>query len=351
MIASGSKPKHLLIADDLRAQIHKGTLLPGTMMPSYRTLMKRHKVTVGTVRQAIQSLQSEALIETVPRVGCVVAERKNVWRHVGVAILQSIAPTQMAVLEALHAEFARMHCDVTLHFATRDSEEWLQSLIAWGKRQDGVLTIGHVPARTLLAMQQAGIRVVQCGEPIDGPCPPEVSGVAVDIGGIAALAVGHLAGLGHRHVIFCTRSGTRYFDTLTQSFLAYCDQYHIRGEVQRVSGESEEQFAYLPRWLSAQKEPPTALLVENARNATFAVGILTAHGWPVPERISVMATALALDAGGVMKDLTSVFFGTREMFLRAVDILLKMIETRGGFTRHEVLPSVYVPGKTCRACP
>lgn len=67
-----SGPRHLAIAEALRAEIRSGELPPGTPLPSEARLTARFGVSRGTVRQALASLRSEGLIAggrgRVPRV-------------------------------------------------------------------------------------------------------------------------------------------------------------------------------------------------------------------------------------------------------------------------------------------
>jgi DNA-binding LacI/PurR family transcriptional regulator len=351
VIAGKSKPRYKLIAEDIRSRIQSGTLRPGEAVPSYRTLMKQHGVTIGTVRQAIQSLQSEQLVESVPRVGSVVAQKKPEWRKVGVALISELNETDTFVIETLHDEFARLLCDVTLHVAPRVSEETLPALVAWAQRQDGVIMRGWVPVRALEALARAGVRVVQCGEPIDGPCPSYVSSVEVSIDSVMQTAIGHLAALGHRGVTLCAFADTRYYQLLGASFLRCCREFGLDGHQHIYERGNEDRCGALLEWLNARKRPPTALVVENPLNASKTIEGLTAGGWPVPERISVVATAGVGRLTGRMEGLTCILTATRELFLRAVGVLLSMMDSRDSFARHEIMGARLLPGRTCRPLP
>ena len=351
VIAGKTKPRYKLIAEDLRSRIQSGDLRPGETMPSYRTLMKQHGVTIGTVRQAIQSLQSEQLIESVPRVGCVVATKKAAWRKVGVALISELNEADTFVIETLHDEFARLLCDVTLHVAPRVTEGTLPALVEWARRQDGVLMRGWVPVRALEALARAGVRVVQCGEPIDGPCPAYVSSVEVSIDSVMQTAVGHLAALGHPRVLLCAYADTRYYQLLAAAFLRCCRESGVEGHQHVYERGSQDRPGALLDWLNAQKFPPTALVIENPLNASQTVERLAANGWPVPERISVVTTAGVGRLTGNLEGLTCVLTATRELFLRAVGVLLSLMDSRDSFARHEIMGARLLPGRTCRPLP
>jgi GntR family transcriptional regulator len=70
-----AKPKWAQIADGIRAQIESGELAPGDKLPSTSELGKQHDVSSIVVRQAINALKIEGLVEGVGGVGVFVAER------------------------------------------------------------------------------------------------------------------------------------------------------------------------------------------------------------------------------------------------------------------------------------
>ncbi len=56
MTSSGKPPKHQRIANELRARIRSGELLPGTSLPSQRQLSAEFSVTLMTLKAALHSL-------------------------------------------------------------------------------------------------------------------------------------------------------------------------------------------------------------------------------------------------------------------------------------------------------
>ncbi|MFG1885198.1 winged helix-turn-helix domain-containing protein [Micromonospora sp. NPDC049102] len=70
-----AKAKWALIADGIRAQIQSGELAPGDKLPSTSELCRQHDVSAIVVRQAINALKVEGLVEGVGGVGVFVADR------------------------------------------------------------------------------------------------------------------------------------------------------------------------------------------------------------------------------------------------------------------------------------
>lgn len=69
-------PPYLHLAAGLRRQIEQGEILPGEQIPSLDRLASEHSVSRATVQKAIRVLIDEGLIETRPRWGAFVTERK-----------------------------------------------------------------------------------------------------------------------------------------------------------------------------------------------------------------------------------------------------------------------------------
>ncbi|MBE1492271.1 GntR family transcriptional regulator [Plantactinospora soyae] len=69
-----AKPKWAQIVDSIRAQIASGDLRPGDKLPSTTELCKQYDVSAIVVRQAINALKTEGVVEGVGGVGVFVTE-------------------------------------------------------------------------------------------------------------------------------------------------------------------------------------------------------------------------------------------------------------------------------------
>lgn len=73
--------KYELIADDIRQQIASGQLIPGDRIPGESSLIEKYKVSPPTLRQALQVLRSEGLLDARHGIGTFVrAPRQKVRR-------------------------------------------------------------------------------------------------------------------------------------------------------------------------------------------------------------------------------------------------------------------------------
>jgi GntR family transcriptional regulator len=62
MVKKTGQPGYLQIADDLRQQIHGGTLTPGTALPSTAQLAEHYDASLSVVKMAMGILRNEGLV-------------------------------------------------------------------------------------------------------------------------------------------------------------------------------------------------------------------------------------------------------------------------------------------------
>jgi GntR family transcriptional regulator len=58
------RPAYTQVADALRTDIRQGRYAPGSQLPSYEALMKKHGVSITVVRSAVRELKTEGLVYT-----------------------------------------------------------------------------------------------------------------------------------------------------------------------------------------------------------------------------------------------------------------------------------------------
>lgn len=343
-------PKHQKIAEFIRSRIVSGKLEPGERLPSYRSLMAQFNATVGVVRQAINTLQTEGLIETVPRVGCRVAEQPGEWKTIGVAIFgYANSVFRVSQFKQIHDELEQLQCDVAIRFVEEVTASSLDACCDWARRLDGVLLTGRVSLRVAQRLLETGKPLVQVGDLTDAPLPSGLSAVTVDVPSMVRLAVSYLFANGHRRIALDTDHGSRYFETLTTAFRAIMKEYGLDEQWIDLTGDAERPVSRdVPALLGELDSPPTAILSEGGVRATKVIDAFHSAGWPVPERLSVVAISESTHFPEIRDDLSCVLSSTREMDLRAARILNRQLRNpSAGITLEKVVASL-VPGRTCR---
>src|SRR5690606_5732297 len=208
-----------------------------------------------------------------------------------------------------------------------------------------VLLDGKVTVAELRELATIGVPVVMVGEPMDGPCPPKISSVSVDIASVMRLAVSHLTSLGHRSIAFYSHRGSHYFDQLN---LAFHQCMAEAGLAQQAMLWQLRELPYegsaIPDLLGTMPSPPTAIIVEETSRAATIVQRLNEHGWKVPDRMSV----LAITAGPDRTGLTRIFAPWNQMVRQAAALADLIVRSPAPVSRTERIAPMFVPGTTCR---
>jgi DNA-binding transcriptional regulator YhcF (GntR family) len=204
------RPRYLQLADDLRRQIEDGTLSPGDQVSPEVELAQRHNLARGTVRQALQLLVNQGLLERSRRKGTFVA---NKGPAVTTTLIGIIVPyMQDALIHGiLHGVESTLRLngyslifgqsdgdlDVEVEQVRRLHRERASGLILWPAAQSseaGYLE-SNLPPRFPVVL-------------IDRTVPGlRASRVLVDNYGGAYRAVEHLVALGHERIGCITHAG------------------------------------------------------------------------------------------------------------------------------------------------
>jgi DNA-binding LacI/PurR family transcriptional regulator len=275
---------------------------------------------------------------------------------VGVVIIgsHSRVPFITGQLALLHAEFQKFMCDVSVHFVPEINDKTTASLLSWTKRLDAVVLIGAVPVPLAEVVVESGTPIILWGEPSDGPCPAGISNVTIDVKNMVHLAMAHLVSFGHRRILLCSCRGSYYADQVTKFFFSCAEEYGLGSGVADWYFDSWEEPADPERmqeilgWLSARSQPPTAILVEGAIRATQLIRLLGTNGWPIPERISVLAISASAHEPGAMEGLSMIVCSMKDGLVRVAEILPEMFRSRTRVVRVEKMATFCIPGMTCR---
>lgn len=70
------QPPYLRVSEDMRRRVQEADWLPGEQVPSLDHLAAEYQVSRATVQRAVRLLVTEGVLETRPRWGTFVAERR-----------------------------------------------------------------------------------------------------------------------------------------------------------------------------------------------------------------------------------------------------------------------------------
>lgn len=204
------RPLYLQLADDLRRQIENGTLKPGDQVTPEVELAQHHNLSRGTVRQALQLLVNQGLLERTRRKGTFVAGN---GRGASTALIGIIIPYMRDALinGIVHGVENTLrlngyslifgHSDgkleIEVEHIRRLQQEQARGLILWPAALPG-------EADLLASCLPPRFPVVLIDRLVPGL---DAHSVLVDNYGGAYRAVEHLVALGHRRIGCVSHAG------------------------------------------------------------------------------------------------------------------------------------------------
>lgn len=232
--------------------------------------------------------------------------------------------------EAAHDEGFSMILGFTSRRQHRE-RNYLELVVT--QRVDGMIVIDDGISQL---KESAGVSVpmVQVLEPF---CGDRVPMVGVDNRGIAAAAVGHLAGLGHRRIahiaghpdsLVAQQRKDGFVAALQDAGLAAGENLVVWSDYRQEGGTSAM------RQLLTATEPPTAVFCANDLAALGAMRACRMAGLRIPADISIVGVDDIEDAAFCDPPLTTVRQPRREIGRRAMDILVRAI--RGQLVENKV---------------
>ncbi|MEF3310640.1 extracellular solute-binding protein [Paenibacillus sp. GYB004] len=105
------------LVDEIRSDIVQGVLREGEFLPSEKAYAKQHRLSNKSVRQGLEVLVAERLIEKIPRVGNKVAR----YARSETVVLKFACHTSLpkeAAMKTLVAEFHKRHPGIRVEFVT-----------------------------------------------------------------------------------------------------------------------------------------------------------------------------------------------------------------------------------------
>jgi GntR family transcriptional regulator, arabinose operon transcriptional repressor len=352
-------PAHRRVASALRAEIEGGVFVPGSQLPAEPDLALQFGVSRGTLRQALQSLRADGLIEAVPGRGNFVAhglpagiERRR--RVIGV-IVPSVAQPYVADLLAwiedeLHERGYSMI--VGNGGSTRQQQAGrIHRILDEGASGLIVYPIDYDPDPALFAhLLEREFPIVLIdrhliGLPVDTVEPDNTGG--------AYAAVRHLIELGHRRICFVSTDNLRttsvadrlrgYEEALASAGLAVDPELIFsqlpvarRWPIQAADGRQREVVA-LARFLERRR--PTAVFTLHDYLAADVLEAAETLGLRVPTDLALASFDDDPAAAKLPVPLTAVAQPREQLGRTAARLLIERIDGRRRETARIVLPT------------
>ncbi|GAB4566536.1 MAG: hypothetical protein Kow0047_17970 [Anaerolineae bacterium] len=310
-------PLHIRLRNGIQAQIMDGTLRPGEVLPSERTLQKQLNVSRATVRQALQSLIQLGLLQSVPGTGTFVLERRANAVTQGIVTLLTGAQTfhffypQLA--SALYTTLRAEGYALTLDFYGDEAQNLLahvQNLLAQQVSGLAIVPPRYGDVRPLLALlRNEGLPYVFLGRRVTlpddgGPLGDLGDCVTTDNERIGYEATRHLLDLGHRRIVHL---GFLDYSTGQDRAAGYARAMQEAGLLpwvvellpySRASGAIIPVAEFLAEpayraardvWGQGREEGPTAVFCFNDNAAMGVYKALRDLGLRIPQDVSIVS--------------------------------------------------------------
>lgn len=356
-----SGPRYLAMADLLRERISSGELKPGDRLPSFAEMRSLYGSTVATVERTYGVLEKEGLIERRQGSGTFVTVPQTIATgnigFLGCAFPQRYRQAYYAnLMEGVQG--AVDEYDKHLLFLGTD-RRWSREALA---KVDGVLLGNIGGAEKIVAQFPPHLPCVSLLSAVDGV----TSVIADDYSGMKQ-AIQHLLSLGHRRIACVMEKQppaarlrlAAYNDTLIEagitpdpSWICPVEDITYIPSHQRPSYMSwgyESMAAWIKNGWSN-----TGCTAVFAQNDTTAVGVLRAlqeAGIRVPQDVSLMGFDGTEICDFSKPRLTSVEVPLIKIGAKAVELLLRQIETKDSDAHSVVLPTRIREGESTGSAP
>lgn len=322
-------PLYRQLADEIRRQIKNGEILPGQKLMSESEMLREYKVGRLTVRNALQLLVAEGLLQKSQGKGTFCAEAKDKG-SLNVQVFLNMTDTYFIpyYVRGISEVLSRSNFNFLIS-DTRDDDRTLCALLenVSPKNSSGVIVQctdeclnDEVSERITGIMQElsdSGIPVII----LDG----RVNDVTVSCFTLDEIAGGmraaeHLAAFGHKKCAFLNFETHRDSRLRFQGFAEGAAKYQMEKPLE-ISCKNEWES----EMLRAVREGVTGIFAYNDNAALRCIMALKKEGYSIPEDVSVLGfddtyLALACDP-----QLTSLIHPKEQMGRDAAETLLSML--------------------------
>lgn len=350
-----------------RERILDGTLRAGSRLPTELDLAEQFGVSRGTVRQAMQTLVNEGLVERIqgsgtfvlPAAATFVPDRAGPGPGKRIGILLSYAVSELDLSMLAGAEATAKARGYQVSFAyTEESAEMQTRDIDW-LRSDSVLGLIIYPLSDI-TYDESIWRLKAQGFPfvlIDRYFPDlDTDYVASDNVGAGYRATQHLIILGHKRISFAHGFvGNLLTTSVRDRFEGYRKALREYGLV------FDESLVFpFPNWpkdepnnpcdeFLARSDGPTAILTSTDGVAIELIHSAHRIGRRVPEDLAIIGVDNLSSSSAIHPPLTTVAQPARQIGVSAANLLINRIEGQAGPPQHVELPTSLIVRRSCGA--
>lgn len=360
-----SKPKYMMIKEDIMNKIIHGDYLPGDRLPSEKQLAEKHSVSKITSKRALNELEEDGYITRIKGSGSFVTDysTNKVVSPTKSKIIAMVLPFStntggsMELLGGVE-EIAKKHdyyISMENSHASREKErEILLNLIEDGI--DGIIFYPTYSAENFDLIKKLvteNFPFVIIDKRINEIL---VDNVYVDSYGASYAMTQHLIDSGHENIAFVCSSYIDIKSSNRQRFNGYCDAltkngiridldkiiYHQSAQETLELDDGKRKFyeSVIDRVLSEQNI--TALQATADVEAVELIRLATLKGIHVPEKLTIVGFDDLKMASYITPSLTTVHQDFAKMGRTAADLIIRRIKQPKRKPETHVLPASLV---------
>jgi DNA-binding LacI/PurR family transcriptional regulator len=351
------------IVSVFRTRILNGDLLPGAQIPTEIELARENNISRGTVRQAMAILVREGLLERAPGRGTFVrqlpvaqngGERKapSTSKRIGLLLSLRRSELDLDILSGVEYAAKARGYQVSFAFTEESAEEQARDI--------NHLRADHVDGMIVFPLSditydEAIWKLHEDGVPfvlIDRYFADlESDNVTSDNIGGGYRATEHLIILGHSRIAFCHPSfGTLTTTSVRDRYLGYrkaLEEYGIPYDESLVF-QRDSTLGYLPyvEYL-ARSQRPTAVFTSHDHEAVQVIRAAAQLGIRLPDELAIVGFDNVEFSAYLNPALTTIAQSSRDVGLRAADLLISRLEGNRAPVRHIEIPTNLVVRESC----
>jgi DNA-binding LacI/PurR family transcriptional regulator len=306
---TSSTPKYQLVADHIRGQIRTGRYRIGELLPGERVLAAELEVSRPTVRRAVETLESEGILECSPSIGSVVRRAVRDRLLVGYLVPDLQDPFHLELVRELDSLLQQHQGALLVQQGTDDTrlvDTGLTHLVKHHKlyspnHVDRVPTIytGDVPARANMIVSDVRSGITQIYR--------------------------HLRQLGHESIAYASPFAREedeqhrcLLECLSGDGLPVPEGWHFQGDPHDRK-RCEEILTTIRGW----RDGPTALVCYNDWLAIAFIKAARELGVEIPGELSITGYDDLYVSSLLQVPLTTVRFSRKESARRIIELLLR----------------------------
>jgi GntR family transcriptional regulator of arabinose operon len=342
--------KHQVIETWIRSRIDEGVLVPGEKLPSESQLCAQFGVSRNAVRQAIQNLNHEGLVESTKGVGTFCRTRlpaSPLSANIGLVEFFISSYIYPEIIRGCYNTLSRKGFALLLNQSEYNLEQERAILQDLRKKKVGGIIIAPIygagdrsNALLLEEIQNEGTAVVLCDDYFPGR---NFSSVTLDYHTCGEEAAAHLWKKGHRKIGIFYQKDFLVKANRMKGVLDFLGRQEAPVRAAWIvgfngQGPTSQASAAAERFLKGAKELPSAFVCGNDEDALHLIEVAERQGIRVPGDLSVVGFDNSNIAQLEKISLTSVDHPSFEIGEKAANILLdKIFHPEIRFVTHTII--------------